>query len=364
MPDATLVKAADLLTDYCLQVREGESVMVNASTEALPLAREVHNAVLRRGAWPVMRLSYPGQLEDFYANARDAQIDGVAEAARREIEVVDAWLRIGAESNTRGLSEVDPALQARQGKAASAVTRVRMTKKWCGTLYPTAAYAQDAGMSTRDFEDFVWQAMYLDEPDPVAAWHAVHERQAALVERLSRAREVRLEAAGTDLTLRVDGRTWQNSSGRRNMPSGEVFTGPLEDSANGRVRFTIPSRVNGREVAGVEVEFRDGRAVHATAERGEEYLLRQLDTDAGARLIGELGIGTNEKIQRSTGIILFDEKIGGTVHLALGFSYPETGGLNTSALHWDMILDMRPAAGGGRIVLDGEVFAEDGRFLI
>jgi aminopeptidase len=364
MADAILKKAADLLVDYCLDVREGESVMINSTTTATPLVREVHNGVLQRGAWPLMRISYPGQLEDFYHHARDRQIDEAPRIAREEVSLVDGWLRISAEDNTRGLSEVDPGLQARQGKANGEITRVRLTKKWCGTLYPTAGYAQDAGMSTSDFGDFVWKAMLLDRPDPVAAWRAVHDRQDALVERLSRAKVVRIEAAGTDLTMRVDGRTWLNSSGRRNMPSGEVFTGPIEDSAQGTVRFTIPSRVQGREVAGMELEFRDGRAVRARADRGEDYLLRQLDLDAGARFLGELGIGTNYNIQRSTGIILFDEKIGGTVHLALGFSYPDSGGLNKSSLHWDMILDMRPAAGGGRITLDGEVFSQDGQFLV
>ena len=173
-----------------------------------------------------------------------------------------------------------------------------------------------------------------------------------MIERLSSARELRIEADGTDLTLRVDGRTWVNSDGRRNMPSGEVFTGPLEDSAEGRIRFTIPSSPRGVEVAGIELEFREGRVVSARADRGEDYLLATLDTDPGARSLGELGIGTNLGIDRPIGAILFDEKIGGTVHLAIGRSYPETGGTNDSAVHWDMICDLRD---GGRLTADGEV---------
>jgi aminopeptidase len=162
---------------------------------------------------------------------------------------------------------------------------------------------------------------------------------------------VRIEADGTDLRLRVDGRRWINSDGRRNMPSGEVFTGPRENSANGTIRFTIPSGSRGVEVEGVELTFRDGEVVEARAERGEDYLRSSLAMDDGARYLGELGIGTNPGIDRATGSTLLDEKIAGTVHLALGRSYPETGGTNVSGLHWDLICDLRP---GGRLTVDGE----------
>lgn len=195
------------------------------------------------------------------------------------------------------------------------------------------------------------RATFLDRADPAAAWGELRAAQERLIERLARARELRIEADGTDLRLRVDGRAWVNSDGRRNMPSGEVFTGPREDSAEGRIRFTIPSSPRGVEVAGIELEFRAGRVVDARAERGQEHLLATLETDPGARYLGELGIGTNTGIDRPVGAILFDEKIGGTVHLALGRSYPETGGTNESAVHWDMICDLRE---GGRLSADGE----------
>jgi aminopeptidase len=227
-----------------------------------------------------------------------------------------------------------------------------MRRRWCSTLWPTPAGAQRAGMGTAEFAQFVRRATFLDRDDPAAAWGELHELQARLIERLSSARELRIEADGTDLRLGVAGRTWINSDGRRNMPSGEVFTGPLEDSAEGRIRFTIPSSPRGVDVAGIELELRAGRVVDARAERGHEYLLATLDTDPGARALGEIGIGTNTGIDRPTGAILFDEKIGGTVHLALGRSYPETGGTNESAVHWDMICDLRV---GGRLTADGEV---------
>jgi aminopeptidase len=215
-------------------------------------------------------------------------------------------------------------------------------------------------MGTAEFAAFVRRATFLDRADPAAAWGELRALQARVIERLASARELRIEADGTDLRLGVAGRTWVNSDGRRNMPSGEVFTGPVEDTAEGRIRFTIPSSPRGVEVAGIELEFRAGRVVDARADRGDEYLLATLDTDPGARFLGEIGIGTNTGIERPVGAILFDEKIGGTVHLALGRSYPETGGVNESAVHWDMICDLRA---GGRLSADGETIHENGAFV-
>ena len=226
-----------------------------------------------------------------------------------------------------------------------------MSKRWCGTLWPTPALAQEAGMSDDDYAAFVNRALFLDRPDPVAAWRELSDRQQRLVDRLNAASEIGIEAEGTDLTLRVDGRTWINSNGRRNMPSGEVFTGPLEDSATGTIRFTIPSSPRGVLVEDVTLTFENGEVVDARAARGQAYLDAALATDAGARFLGEIGIGTNVGIDRPTGSILLDEKMAGTVHLALGRSYPETGGRNSSALHWDLICDLRA---GGRLTADGE----------
>jgi aminopeptidase len=239
----------------------------------------------------------------------------------------------------------------RAARARSPIQEARMGKRWCGTLWPTPALAQEAGMSDDDYAAFVNGALFLDRPDPVAAWRELSDRQATLVDRLSEAHEIRIEADGTDLRLRVEGRTWINSDGRRNMPSGEVFTGPLEDSANGTIRFTIPSSPRGVLVEDVTVNFENGKVVSATAARGQDYLDAALATDPGALFLGELGIGTNAGIDRATGSILLDEKMAGTVHLALGRSYPETGGRNVSALHWDLICDLRA---GGRLTADGD----------
>ena len=206
-------------------------------------------------------------------------------------------------------------------------------------------------MSDDTYAAFLNRALFLDRLDPIAAWRELTERQQRLVDRLGEAREIRIEADGTDLRLRVEDRTWINSNGKRNMPSGEVFTGPLEDSATGTIRFTIPSSPRGVLVEGVTLTFERGRVVSATADRGQDYLDAALATDEGARFLGELGIGTNTGIDRPTGSILLDEKMAGTVHLALGRSYRETGGINVSALHWDLICDLRA---GGRLSADGE----------
>ncbi|HVW17418.1 MAG TPA: aminopeptidase [Solirubrobacteraceae bacterium] len=352
---------ADLLIDYCLEVAPGEQVLVATTSLAAPLALEVQRAVLERDAWPLLRIALPGQSRGFYEHARGAQIDGVAPLAWDEARGIDRRLRIDAPAEVAELAGVDPALVARHARASAGLREELLSKRWCVTLWPTPAAAARADMEVSGLEAFVTRALFLDRPDPVVAWGELSAFQARLIERLASAREIRVEADGTDLTLGVAGRAWVNSDGRRNMPSGEVFTGPIEDSADGRVRFDVPTGPAGVEVRGVELELRDGEVVSATAEVGQDHLDAVLATDDGARRLGELGIGTNFGIDRSIGSILFDEKIGGTVHLALGRSYPETGAVNASAIHWDLICDLRR---GGRITADGEVVQEDGRFVV
>jgi len=356
--DADTERMAALLTGYCLDVQPGQQVLVRSTTLAAPLLRALHAAILAHDAWPLLRVELPGVEEDFHALALDRHLDSYGSIAEAEAQA-DAFLAIQAPFNTRALAEVDPERIARMARSRAPLSELRMQRRWCGTLWPTPAGAQQAGMGDEAFATFVRGALFLDRDDPAAAWRELGAFQAGLVERLSGARELRIEAEGTDLTLRVDGRTWVNSDGKRNMPSGEVFTGPLEDSANGTIRFTVPSSPRGVAVEDVELTFRGGEVVSARAERGGEYLQRTLATDPGARRLGEIGIGTNRGIDRAIGAILFDEKIGGTVHLALGRSYPETGGVNESAVHWDLICDLRD---GGRLTADGEVVQEGGAF--
>jgi aminopeptidase len=353
---------ADLLTGYCLDVQPGQQVLVRSTTLAAPLLVELQRAILERDAWPFLRVELPGEARAFYEHARDRHLDSYPALAYEEARKIDATVGIQAPDDPRALASIDPELIARSARGRRDVRDQMLKKRWCSSLWPTPAGAQLAGMDLGDFAAFVQRALFLDRPGVGGAelgWGELSRFQDALIARVSQAGELRIEAEGTDLRLDVSRRTWVNSDGRRNMPSGEVFTGPHESSATGRIRFTVPSSPAGVDVGGVELEFRDGEVLAARAERGEEYLRRALATDDGARRLGEVGIGTNYGIDRPIGAILFDEKIGGTVHVALGRSYPETGGRNVSALHWDLICDLRE---GGRLTADGEVIQENGRF--
>jgi aminopeptidase len=352
---------ADLLAGYCLDVQPGQQVLVRSTTLAAPLLVELQRAVLQRDAWCFLRVELPGEAPGFYAHARERHLDTYPALAYEEARRIDATVGIQAPDDARALASVDPELITRAARGRRDVRDEMLKKRWCSTLWPTPAGAGLAGMDLGTFAAFVNRALFLDRPDPVGGWRELSRFQDALIARVAQARELRIEAEGTDLRLNVAKRTWVNSDGKRNMPSGEVFTGPHEASATGRIRFTIPSSPAGVDVGGVELEFRDGEVVDARAERGEEYLRRALATDDGARRLGEVGIGTNYGIDRAIGAILFDEKIGGTVHVALGRSYPETGGRNLSALHWDLICDLRA---GGRLTADGQVLQEDGRFTL
>jgi aminopeptidase len=349
---------ARLLAGYCLEVEPGQQVVVASTSLAAPLLLALQRELLARDAWPLLRVELPGESEGFWEAAGDRHLDGIAPAALAEAQATDASLRIQAPDNTQALAGIDPERTARAARAAAPLREATLARRWCLTIWPTPALAQQAGMGTAAFEALVERALFLDRPDPVAAWRELRERQERLVERLARASELRIEAEGTDLRLQVQGRTWINSDGKRNMPSGEVFTGPHETSAEGRIRYTIPSSPRGTLVSGIELEFRGGEVVSARAERGDDVLQSALATDPGARRLGEIGIGTNFGLDRAVGNILLDEKIGGTVHLAVGRSYPETGGVNESAVHWDMICDLRR---GGRLTADGEPVVEDGR---
>lgn len=352
---------AALLCDWCLQVAPGDRVVVTTTTLGAELARAVHGAILDRDAWPLVRLEPPGLGADFYRHARERHRTETPPIDLALAEAVDCSLSIDAPASTTELAGIDPDAMAQVATTREAVREARSQRRWALTILPTPALAQQAGMATGDYAAFVNRALLLDQPDPLAAWRALSDRQAALVQRLSGAEQIRIEAEGTDITLGVAGRTWINSDGRRNMPSGEVFTGPHERSAQGTVRFTVPTGPPGRTVTGVQLTFRDGEIVSARAERGDDYLQAALRTDDGARFLGELGIGTNTGIDRATGHILLDEKIAGTVHLAIGRSYPETGGVNRSAVHWDLICDLRD---GGRLSADGETIVADGRLTV
>ena len=355
-------KWAGLLVDYCTSLGPGDKVLLSLDTETGDLIRALYRKVLSVGAQPYLRLEYPELLEDTLELAHDSFFDADTGLELHEMQQMQAFIRVRAPQNTKSLQNADKTKYARLLKKARPVQNVRVQEtRWVGSLYPTNALAQDASMSLSDFETFVYKSMFLFDDDPVAKWKEVHDFQARLIERLKEANEVRIVAEDTDLTMSVKDRTWINSDGHRNMPSGEVYTGPVETSAEGVIRYRVPATVSGVEVDDIRLRFEEGKVVEASAEKGDDLLQAQLETDAGARYLGELGIGTNYNIQTPTKQILYDEKIGGTVHLALGQAYKESGSNNESAIHWDMICDLRR---GGAIYLDGNLFQENGEFKL
>jgi aminopeptidase len=361
MLDRRLEKLARVLVDYSVEAKEGEQVAVFGEVGAGPLVEALYKRLLQVGAMPVVQLSLPGMQELFFEHARDVHYENIPSIRRFVAEEADAEIGIKAPSNTRALAGVDPKKQQRLAGLTQPLQEIMLQKnRWVLTLFPTQALAQEANMGLAGYEEFAFAAMGLNEEDPVRYWREKSREQERLKERLEEASELRVVGPGTDVTLSVAGRTFINSAGRRNMPCGEVFTGPVEDSANGHVYFGVPAAIGGREVAGVTLRFEDGKVVASEAEKGGEYLESLLDTDAGARYLGEIGIGTNYNIGRASGNVLFDEKLGGTVHLAIGRSYKETGGQNDSSVHTDLVCDLRS---GGELYADGELIQKDGRFL-
>lgn len=366
MTDPRIAKMAHLLVHYSLELKPGQQCAIFTSPLADELTLAVYAAALEAGAHVALLPQVPGAEELFYRLASDAQLDYVSPVRKLVLETFDAYLSIGAPLNTRELSGSDPARLARARKAGAPLMRTFMERsargelRWCGTVYPTAALAQEAGMSLHEYREFVLRAGHLDAPDPIAVWRQEGERQRRLIAWLKGRDAVVLKGSDIDLRLSIKDRVFVEADGRYNFPDGEIFTGPVETSANGWVRFRYPAITAGQEVTDIELWFEDGRVVKERAGKGQELLTAMLDTDPGARYLGEWGIGTNYQIQRFTRSILFDEKIGGTIHLALGASYPETGGRNQSGVHWDMICDMRDA----EITIDGELFYKDGRPVI
>ena len=359
-------RLAGVLVDYSTRVKQGDLVCIDTGPAAAPLVREVWRRVLDAGAHPHLRLDVDGAPDLLLRDGTDAQLDWVSPLRKAEVERADVRIAIEADVNTRGNTGVDPERQARSERAREPLRRVHFARASAGelravvTLYPTDAAAQDANMSLSEYEDFVFHAGLLDRDDPVAEWEALGKTYARLADWLDERREIRIVGDGTDLTLGVAGRTWVPCDGQENFPDGEVFTGPVETKVDGVIRFTYPASYAGRRVSGVELEFRGGEVVRAEAAEGETFLREMIALDEGARHVGEFSFGLNEAVHEFTGHTLFDEKIGGTVHLALGASYPESGGQVQSALHWDLVCDLRQ---GSEVLADGEVVYRDGRFV-
>lgn len=331
---------AEVIAGFCQEAGPGERVMVEATPAAMETATAVAGELAARGAEPVL-LNHGNREE------------GLRTREETLWETLTGYVSLRTEGERHLLRELPP--------AGNRIRQLRMTLRKTTTSLPDAELAGRAGLGLAELEDYYASLLHLDEPDAAARFHELRDFQDRIIGRLGQADEVRIEGSGTDLTMSVRGRTWVNSYGRRNIPSGEMYTSPVETSLNGIIHFDVPSFNFSEPVAGVTLEFRDGELVHASAEEGNGILQEQIRRDAGASVVGELGIGGNRTMTRFLGSTLFDEKVAGTVHLALGKGYPQTGGTNDSVLHWDLIKDLR---GGGRISLDGEVLQEEGRFSI
>lgn len=380
--DSRIDQLASVIVNYATGVKPGQLVRISGEPIAMPLLEALYEQAIKAGGHPVLRSSPDSLQEYFLEHASDEQLTYLNPLLKHEIETIDVSIGIWAETNTKSLSRVDPKRQGMASSARKPILKTMMDRaalpaddprklRWCGTLFPTLASAQDAEMSLRQYENFVFNAGFLNHDDPVAMWRKVHDAQEKLRTFLQGKHEIHFQTPqGTDLRVNVQGMKWINCAGHENFPDGEVFTGPnlaaKDGGVNGIVHYSFPAVHNGREVHDIVLRFEKGRVVEASASKNEDFLLQMLDQDPGARNLGEIAIGTNYNIQQYTRNTLFDEKIGGTFHAAVGAGYPESGNTNESGLHWDMVCDLRPHANqsrGGTITVDGEVISRDGQFL-
>ena len=367
MRDPRAERLAELITGYSLRAREGQTMRIEGEASALPLAAAMYRAAIRCGALPYLQVRPGGLDEILFAEGSDEQLAFISDSERVQTEAVDCWAMIWTSGNTRALTRVPPDRRRVQLSAHYRMVNRRWQRvatgdlELCGTLFPTQSHAQDAEMALAEYEDFVYGACHVaGDEDPIAHWESVAEELKGRADELVGVRELRIVGPDTDLRVEVEGRHWLPSAGRHNMPDGEVFTSPVETGTEGDIYFAFPSIFQGREVENVRLRFERGRVVAAEATSGEEYLRALLATDEGAAVLGEVAFGLNYEIDRFTRDILFDEKIGGTMHVALGGGFDEAGTQNTSDLHWDLICDLR---GEGEVYADGELVWKAGRFL-
>jgi aminopeptidase len=367
MRDTRITKLADILVNYSVSVKPEDWVIIQGDIITAPMVQEVYRLVLEAGGHPNILFGNTEIRGIFYKTAKKEQLTWISPFVDLLYNKVDVLIRILGTENTRNLSTIDPQkigiAQAARRKLSTNFNKrsAKGDARWTISLFPINAYAQEADMSLSDYEDFVYKATFADREDPIAEWQKLSQKQQVVVDWLKGRKELTVKGPHVDLRMSIEGRLFGNSDGKKNMPDGEVFTGPVEDSMKGWIEFTYPAIYMGREVEDVRLEFEDGKVVHAQAAKNEQTLLDQLEVDEGARYVGEFAIGTNDGIQQFTKNMLFDEKMGGTIHLALGASYPETGGKNESAIHWDMLCDMKKDS---EIRVDGELLYENGKFTV
>lgn len=361
-------KYAGVLVNYSTKVKEGDLVIIRATShEAQPLVKEIYKQVLQKGANPVVRTTMEGLAETFIKYANDTQLEYVDPMTEIEYEKADVLISIGAPTNTKSMAKADSKKMAKRSAATRELSNKMLKRSAEGKLnwviadFPTNALAQEAKMSLDEYTEFLIKSCYLHEEDPIKKWEEIDKEQQRLADYLNKTTKLHIIGEDTDITFDTTGRKWLNCSGQCNFPDGEIYTSPVEDSANGTIYFDFPQIYRGNEAHKVRVRLENGKVVEARAEKGEEYFLNMINQDEGARFVGEIAIGTNYMVQDVTGNILFDEKIGGSIHMALGASYPEAGGKNESGLHWDLIKNMK---NGGEIYADDVLIYKDGKFVI
>ena len=366
MSDPRITKLAKVMVHYSLALKSGQQCQIRTHPLAEELTLAVYEEAIKAGAFVTILNSTPGAEEIFYKYASDAQLDYVSPIRKLITETFDASLAIWSEHNTRSLSGIDGTRMARAAKAGAPISKIFLERaarnelRWCLTVYPTHAMAQEADMNLNDYREFVYGAMMLNEDDPVAYWKKTGQEQQKMVDWLKGRDQVVLKGSNVDLSLSIKERVFIPCDGQLNFPDGEIFTGPVEDSVNGWIRFKYPAIEYGQEVTDIQLWFENGKVVKETASKNQELLTAQLNADAGSRTLGEFGIGTNYGITRFTKNMLFDEKLGGTIHLAVGSGYPESGSKNDSGIHWDMLCDMNDA----EITVDGDLFYKNGKPVI
>ena len=366
MPDPRITKLAKVLVHYSLEVKSGQQLAIYTHPLAEELTLAVYEEAVRTGAFTSIIPSSPGAKEIFYKFASEAQLDHISPTDKLILDTFDAVLDIWCDHNTRSLSNIDPTRMARVSRANALILKTlinRTSKKelhWCGTAYPTQANAQEADMSLADYREFVYAAGMLNEDDPVVYWKNVAHQQQILADWLKGRDQVIIKGSNVDLKMSIKDRSFVICAGYENFPDGEIYTGPVEDSVEGWIRFRYPAIERGQEITDIQLWFEKGRVVKETATKNQELLSAQLNTDHGARHIGEFGIGTNYGITRFSKNMLFDEKMGGTIHLAAGAGFPDSGSKNESGIHWDMLCDVNDA----EIRVDGDLFYKNGKPVI
>jgi aminopeptidase len=367
MRDQRTSRLAQLLVEYSMKVQARERIAITGTTLAEPLMLECMRQILRAGAHPHLVTFLPGEEYILLSEASDEQLAYISPFRKTVVEEFDGFIQISSTVNSRELSGIEPERQGVRTKAAAPLIKRYMERHSAGdlriliTMFPTAAQAQDAEMSLTELEDYVYATTYCDTDNPVGAWQEIAARQTKLLNWLKGKESVQVKGPDVDLSLSIKGRSFVSAHGQVNMPDGEIYTSPVEDSLNGWIRFGYPAIRSGREVVGIELIFNEGKVVEARADKGEELLLQMLDVDEGARYVGEFAIGANDRINRFMRNILFDEKMGGTIHLAIGAGFEAIGGKNVSGIHWDMLCNMRE---GGQIFVDGELFYDSGEFNV